>query len=40
MRLGVTIVADCAGRAAEIAEIVRSAFLKRYGSGDGEAALP
>jgi len=39
MRLSVTIVTDCAGRAAEIAEITRAAFLKRYGSGDGEAAL-
>lgn len=39
MRLSVTIVTDCAGRAAEIAEITRAAFLKRYGSGDGEPAL-
>jgi putative acetyltransferase len=32
-------VADCAARSAEIAEITRGAFLKRFGSGDGEVAL-
>ncbi len=39
MRPSVTTVTDCAAHAAEIAEITQAAFRKRYGSGDGEAAL-
>lgn len=36
---GFAIVTDCAARAGEIAEITRAAFQRRFGAGDGEAAL-
>lgn len=34
-----TIVTNCAERGPEIAAIVRQAFARQYGSGDGEVAL-
>lgn len=34
-----TLTQDCTGHAAEIANVVRTAFAQRYGSGDGEVPL-
>lgn len=36
---GLTIRADCAAHAAEIADITRAAFARRFGAGDSEVAL-
>jgi len=35
----VTLTQDCTGHVAAIADVVRTAFTRRYGNGDGEVAL-